>query len=159
MRRVKSSAGRVGEQRGALSPGSCTPVSLRSMSIIHWFRRDLRLTDNAALLAAAEAAQGAVIPVFILDDAVLGGRDIAPARVQFLLDCLRDLEASLNALGSRLIVRRGDPVVELAQIARESGASGVFSIATTRRSPAGATSARRRRCARPGLASSRSRIR
>ena len=35
------------------------------MRTLHWFRNDLRLQDNPALLAACQ--QGAVLPVFILD--------------------------------------------------------------------------------------------
>nr|HRC76829.1 deoxyribodipyrimidine photo-lyase [Kouleothrix sp.] len=47
---------------------------------IHWFRRDLRLRDNPALHAAAEASAGQVLPLFILDDAILRAPDTAPAR-------------------------------------------------------------------------------
>ena len=35
-----------------------------------WFRRDLRLADNPALLAAA--AEGEVLPLFVLDQALWG---------------------------------------------------------------------------------------
>jgi deoxyribodipyrimidine photolyase len=38
---------------------------------IHWFRRDLRLRDNPALHAALRASGGQVVPLFILDDAIL----------------------------------------------------------------------------------------
>ena len=41
---------------------------LGPMPIVHWFRRDLRLADNTALNAAARDSDGAVIPVFVLDD-------------------------------------------------------------------------------------------
>ena len=93
------------------------------MSIIHWFRRDLRLIDNTALNHAIAASGGDVIPVFILDEQLLRGKDVAPARVQFMLDCLRDLDKSLRNRGSRLIVRRGDPVRELVAIAKASRAT------------------------------------
>jgi deoxyribodipyrimidine photo-lyase len=45
---------------------------------IHWFRRDLRLRGNPALSGAAARSGGRVIPLFILDDAILGMRH-APA--------------------------------------------------------------------------------
>ena len=95
------------------------------MSIIHWFRRDLRLQDNTALSAAARDSGGAVIPAFVLDDQLLRGADVAPARIHFMLDCLRDLDANLRRRGSRLIVLRGDPATELARLAQITGAEAV----------------------------------
>jgi deoxyribodipyrimidine photo-lyase len=93
---------------------------------IHWFRRDLRLGDNTALAAAALAAGGAVIPLFILDDTILGSaRYGSPGRARWLLENLRALDAELRAAGSRLVVRRGEPVRELLAAARECGARGV----------------------------------
>ncbi|MCW1971044.1 MAG: DNA photolyase family protein [Anaerolineae bacterium] len=96
------------------------------MSIIHWFRRDLRLIDNTALSQAITASGGDILPVFILDERLLRGKDVAPARVQFMLDCLRDLDKNLRARGSRLIVRRGDPTTELIAIAKASGANALY---------------------------------
>lgn len=95
------------------------------MRIIHWFRRDLRVTDNTALLAAARDAEGEVLPVFVLDDALLRGRDVAPARVQFLLESLAALDASLRALGSRLVVLRGAPGDVLVRLARVAQADAL----------------------------------
>ncbi|MDW8054290.1 MAG: deoxyribodipyrimidine photo-lyase [Anaerolineae bacterium] len=96
------------------------------MRIIHWFRRDLRLEDNAALLAAARDAEGEVLPVFVLDDALLRGKDVAPARVQFMLESLAELDARLRQLGSRLILMRGEPSEALLQLARAAGADAVY---------------------------------
>ncbi len=93
--------------------------------MLHWFRRDLRLADNTALAAAVARTDGDVIPVFVLDPRLLGGRDVAPARVAFMFGCLRDLDTSLRRRGSRLIVRAGDPAVALLDLARETGASAV----------------------------------
>ncbi|GAB4202704.1 MAG: deoxyribodipyrimidine photo-lyase [Roseiflexaceae bacterium] len=92
--------------------------------IIHWFRRDLRLRDNPALDAALRAAGGRVIPLFVLDDALLGGR-VGPARLAFLRDTLRALDADLRSHGSRLILRRGPPVEVLRGLIEETGASGL----------------------------------
>jgi deoxyribodipyrimidine photo-lyase len=94
--------------------------------IIHWFRRDLRLGDNAALTAAARASGGAVLPVFILDEAILFGRFASPGRTAWLLANLRALDEALRARGLGLILRRGDPLRELLALARESGAAGVY---------------------------------
>jgi deoxyribodipyrimidine photo-lyase len=94
--------------------------------LIHWFRRDLRLGDNRALAAAARASGGAVVPLFILDDEILEGRWASPARTAFLLATLRALDEALRARGSRLVVRRGEPLRELLAAARECGARGVY---------------------------------
>ena len=72
------------------------------MIALHWFRRDLRLSDNPALRAATEAAQQ-LVPVFVLDDALLEAPGRAPARIAFLLDSLQALDHELAARGSRLL--------------------------------------------------------
>ncbi|MCS6772805.1 MAG: deoxyribodipyrimidine photo-lyase [Anaerolineae bacterium] len=96
------------------------------MRIIHWFRRDLRLSDNTALSAAARDSDGNVVPVFVLDEGLLRGRDVAPARVQFMLESLHVLDDTLRQQGSRLILLRGDPAAELVRIARAAGADAVY---------------------------------
>ncbi|NJN18198.1 MAG: deoxyribodipyrimidine photo-lyase [Oscillochloris sp.] len=94
--------------------------------ILHWFRRDLRLNDNAAFSAAAHDSAGMVLPLFILDDALLQGRFASAARSTWLLAGLRALDAELRARGSRLIVRRGDPQQILPALAAELDAAGVY---------------------------------
>jgi deoxyribodipyrimidine photo-lyase len=96
------------------------------MRIIHWFRRDLRVGDNIALANALKDSGGYVLPVFVLDDALLSQKYIAPIRVQFMLACLSALDVELRARGSRLIVRRGNPEAILAQLAREFGADAIY---------------------------------
>lgn len=84
------------------------------------FNRDLRLHDNPALAAAARAER--TVPLFVLDEHLLGSRFAAPNRVAFLREALLDLDASLRRVGGRLFVRRGDPVAEAISVARECGA-------------------------------------
>jgi len=72
------------------------------------FTRDLRIHDQPALAAAAAADR--VLPVFVLDDAILGSRYAAPNRLVGLLGALEDLRGSLRARGGDLVVRRGRPV-------------------------------------------------
>ncbi len=48
-------------------------------AVVHWFRRDLRSTDNTALSAAARDAHR-VIPVFVLDDHYANDPNVGPAR-------------------------------------------------------------------------------
>lgn len=94
-------------------------------TVIHWFRRDLRVSDNTALHEADVAAER-VVPVFCWDEAILRSPDVGAPRVAFLLESLRSLESNLGALGHRLIVRRGRPDDVLRDLARETGASAVF---------------------------------
>jgi deoxyribodipyrimidine photo-lyase len=82
------------------------------MTALVWFRRDLRLHDHPGLRAAPDSA-GAVIPVFCLDDGLLGGRHASGPRTQFLLECLGELDSGLRDRGSRLVVRHGPPAREL----------------------------------------------
>jgi len=93
---------------------------------ILWFRRDLRLSDQAALIAAAAA--GPVIPVFILDDDTPKHRRMGGASRWWLHHSLASLDASLREKGSRLILRRGKCDDQLALIAQESGASTVHCL-------------------------------
>jgi deoxyribodipyrimidine photo-lyase len=94
------------------------------MTALVWFRRDLRLHDQPALRAAADAGES-VIPVFCFDDGLLGGRHASGPRTQFLLECLADLDDRLRERGSRLFVRRGRPQDELPELARAVGAGTV----------------------------------
>src|SRR4051794_4810499 len=83
-----------------------------------WFRRDLRLGDNPALLAACEA--GAAVPLFVLDPALWGPS--GKVRRAYLRASLTALDRSL---GGRLVVRHGDPVTVLPAITAEAGAGSV----------------------------------
>ncbi|NPC98899.1 deoxyribodipyrimidine photo-lyase [Nocardioides sp. zg-DK7169] len=91
------------------------------MSTVFWFRRDLRLGDNPALLAAC--AHGPVLPLFVLDPALWG--PAGPSRRAYLAASLGALDASLRADGGRLSVVRGDPVRQVVRAARAVGASEV----------------------------------
>ena len=86
-----------------------------------WFRRDLRLGDNPALLEAA--ADGAVLPLFVLDPALWG--PAGPSRRAYLAASLRALDGRLRQRGTRLSVVRGDPVRRVALAAKAVGAGRV----------------------------------
>jgi deoxyribodipyrimidine photo-lyase len=93
--------------------------------VIHWFRRDFRITDNTALSAAVAAGEE-VIPVYIASDWRGEHRWTGPARQEFLCGSLDSLAKNLEAIGGRLTIRRGDAVEELAKLVAESGATAVF---------------------------------
>ena len=88
------------------------------------FTRDLRVHDQAAL-AAATTRHEQIVPLFVLDDALLRAAG-TPNRISFLLDSLSALRASLRELGGDLVIRRGDVVAEVVRIAAESGAKTLF---------------------------------
>ncbi len=84
------------------------------------FNRDLRVDDNPALAAAARAER--TVPLFVLDERLLGSRFAAPNRVAFMREALADLDEGLRKAGGRLYLRRGDPVQEAIAMARECAA-------------------------------------
>ena len=89
------------------------------MPSVMWFRRDLRLGDNPALL---EAAADDVLPLFVLDPALWG--PAGPVRRAYLGASLRALDASLRPDASLAVVE-GDPVRRVVEAAREVGATRV----------------------------------
>ncbi len=83
-----------------------------------WFRRDLRLSDHAALLAASSGAE--VLGLFVADDALLGPAG-SPRRA-FLMGCLAALDESMDG---RLLVVHGRPDAAVPRVARAVGADAV----------------------------------
>jgi deoxyribodipyrimidine photo-lyase len=88
---------------------------------VMWFRRDLRLSDNPALLEAA--ADGAVLPLFVLDPALWD--PAGPSRRAYLSASLRALDSALRERGAGLAVVRGDPRRRVVEAARAVGAARV----------------------------------
>ena len=91
---------------------------------IVWFRRDLRVHDHPSLTAATRSADR-VVPVFVIDDALLHGRLPSGPRTNFMLGCLHELRAALRDRGADLVIRRGRPERELARLAEETGADAI----------------------------------
>jgi deoxyribodipyrimidine photo-lyase len=96
-----------------------------SASAILWFRRDLRLDDNPALLAAI-ADHPRLLPVYIH-----APEDEAPwspgaASNWWLHHSLAALDTDLRARGSRLLILRGEPLACLRALIRASGADAVY---------------------------------
>ncbi|MEW9853660.1 cryptochrome/photolyase family protein [Novosphingobium sp. M1R2S20] len=93
---------------------------------IVWLRRDLRLADQPAFCSAA--AQGPVIPVYVLDDARAGERQLGGAARWWLHGSLKAFGREVERHGLRLILRRGDCVKQILDLVTETGASGVDAI-------------------------------
>jgi deoxyribodipyrimidine photo-lyase len=86
---------------------------------IMWFRRDLRINDHPALLAAIESAEQ-VIPIFILDKKQI---DEAGAKLlAYMSQSLRRLDESL---GNRLHIIEGDQIEILKELIELHGVEEV----------------------------------
>lgn len=94
-------------------------------SSIVWFRNDLRLADNPALIAALGSGHP-VVPVYVLDEETEGVRLPGAAARWWLHHSLQSLDAVLHTLGSRLILRRGPAEQAMAALAAECDAEAVY---------------------------------
>ena len=94
-------------------------------TVIHWFRRDLRVTDNVALSEATKRAE-TLAPIFIFEDAFKTGPDVGAARLAFLLQSVESLRKNLAELGHTLIIRCGKSEEILPAFTKEVGAQCVF---------------------------------
>src|SRR3954466_4014152 len=121
--RATSPSGKSGKSRT-----SCTAIQSKRRAVllvmahstaIVWFRRDLRVHDHPALRAALDSHER-VTTAFCLDDRPLHGRHASGPRTQFLLECLPDLDESLQQRGGGLVIRHGRPETELAALAEET---------------------------------------
>ena len=92
---------------------------------LHWFRADLRLSDNTALHAAVSEAD-LVIPVFIFDPRILTAPDTGAPIVGFMVECLGSLEKNVEAAGGKLIFRYGDVEEEMTSLLRETKAHALY---------------------------------
>ena len=76
---------------------------------IFWFRRDLRLQDNAALYHALKSGNP-VLPIFIFDRQILDKLDDkSDRRVAFIHAALQDIQTQLTEIGATLLVKYGNP--------------------------------------------------
>ncbi len=93
---------------------------------IFWFRRDLRLNDNAGLYHALKAGLP-VIPLFIFDTAILNNlENPADRRITFIHDAIAAMQASLVITGSSMIVKYGEPLNVFHQLVQEYRVDSVY---------------------------------
>ena len=94
-----------------------------------WLRRDLRLTDNAALCLALKSCRQ-VHCVFVFDRELLDPLARADRRVEFILESLCELDAQLRELSGKmdagLFVRHGLAPQEVVSLAKKLRAQAVF---------------------------------
>ncbi|RDV16506.1 deoxyribodipyrimidine photo-lyase [Pontibacter diazotrophicus] len=94
--------------------------------LLFWFRRDLRLHDNAGLYHALETGKQ-VLPIFIFDTEILdklsNRRD---ARVDFIYQSITNLKKQLEKEGSTLLVRYGKPTEVIKELLLEYEVEGIY---------------------------------
>lgn len=98
--------------------------------MIVWFRNDLRLDDNQALVEACREGSS-VLPVYCFDPRDYGksaaGIDKTGAyRARFLIESVAELRTRLQEKGSELVLRHGKPEEVLPHLARRVHASAVY---------------------------------
>jgi deoxyribodipyrimidine photo-lyase len=87
---------------------------------VFWFRRDLRLADNAGLFHALKENKK-VVPIFIFDTNILNQlSDKSDRRVEFIHESLVHLKDELEKVKSSLLVFVGDPLIIFRNLASKT---------------------------------------
>lgn len=93
---------------------------------LFWFRRDLRLHDNAALYHALKSGNP-VLPVFLFDTDILDKlEDKRDRRVEFIHLALQELQAQLTQMGSTLVVKHGSSTTCWEELTRTYNVAEVY---------------------------------
>ena len=95
-------------------------------SNIFWFRRDLRLEDNTALIEALNSSNS-VVPIFIFDSNILKSLPKDDARITFIYSQLRKINNQLKENKSSILVKHGDPKEIFQEILLELDIKHVYS--------------------------------
>lgn len=94
--------------------------------VLFWYRRDLRLNDNAGLYHALRSGFP-VLPVFIFDQIILDALDDKhDRRVDFIHRTLVDMQEEFRQLGTTLMVRHGKPLDVYRQLLNELNIQAVY---------------------------------
>ncbi len=93
---------------------------------IFWFRRDLRLEDNTALFHALQS-EHPLLPIFIFDTDILDKlENKTDARVQFIHDCLTEMQIKLIELGSTLNVLHSTALEAFTSLIKKYNIANVY---------------------------------
>lgn len=88
---------------------------------IYWFRQDLRLNDNPALVKASQSDQ--VLPIYILDDITTEKYNLGAASRWWLNHSLSSLQKSL---GGNLSIYKGSPIKVLSSLIDRFNISSIY---------------------------------
>ncbi len=92
---------------------------------IFWFRRDLRLDDNAGFFHALNSGEE-VLPIFIFDDFILSQLQNDDARVTFIYQQLEKMQTHLQSLGKSVALFYGKPLEVYQQLISENNIKTVY---------------------------------
>lgn len=96
-----------------------------------WFRNDLRVLDNEALIRAWDRSE-AVLPVYCVDPRLFevthyfGFPKTGVLRAKFMIECLADLKENLMKMGLNLLIRHGKPEEIIPSLVNAVGAHTVY---------------------------------
>ncbi|PSN14408.1 deoxyribodipyrimidine photolyase [filamentous cyanobacterium CCT1] len=93
--------------------------------VLFWHRRDLRLGDNVGLSAARDRTPH-VTGVFCLDPGILQNGDVAPARVAYMVGCLKALQNAYAEAGGQLLILQGDPRQKIPALAQALEVDAIY---------------------------------
>ena len=94
--------------------------------VVFWFRRDLRLTDNAGLFAALTGEYN-VLPIFIFDEDILDKLDQkTDRRISFIVEALNHLNEALIERSTSLLVLHGKPLNVFNDLIKKHDVKGVY---------------------------------
>lgn len=94
--------------------------------LLFWFRRDLRLHDNAGFYHALASGKP-VLPLFIFDSLILDQlEDRKDARVTFIHDTISKMHRRLEAQGSTLLVEYGKPLDVIKTLLQQYPVEGLY---------------------------------
>jgi deoxyribodipyrimidine photo-lyase len=96
------------------------------MTVILWFKRDLRVSDNAALATACAQAEP-VLPLYIVEPELWTQHDASARQWDFIAESLAELRDALGALGAPLVVRVGGAVEILERARQHLGVTSLVS--------------------------------
>ena len=95
-------------------------------SNIFWFRRDLRIEDNTALIQALNSSQS-IIPIFIFDINIIKKLPKDDARISFIYNQLIGINKYLKRFNSSLLVLHGDPEKLILDLVQKKNVSALYS--------------------------------
>ena len=101
-------------------------IKINKLVAVFWFRRDLRLEDNAGLFHALKSGIP-ILPLFIFDTDILSQlEDKNDRRVDFIHQALTSLQIQLEEVGSSLCVKIGKPLAIFTQLIEEYDINAVY---------------------------------
>ncbi len=90
-----------------------------------WFKRDLRVFDHAPLVEAVKHRE--VLPLYVYEPEIIRAPDYSVPHLQFLNECLHDLDQALSARGSPLVVQFGEITHVLKRVLETYGPFSLYS--------------------------------